>query len=48
MGKDLKKIFVNTHNTDDNLFIRYFGETEGNRINVEYNKTLKKSEETYC
>lgn len=41
MDKDLKKVFINTHNTDDNLFIRCFGETEGNRINVEYKKILK-------
>ncbi|WP_071395071.1 hypothetical protein [Bacillus tuaregi] len=41
MDKDLKKVFINAHNTDDNLFIRYFGETEGYRINVEYKKILK-------
>lgn len=41
MDKDLKKVFINAHNTDDNLFIRCFGETAGHRINVEYKKILK-------
>lgn len=40
MDKDLKKVFINTHNTDNNLFIRCFGEKEGKRINVEYERIL--------
>lgn len=40
MDKDLKKVFVNTHNTDSNLFIRCFGAKEGEKINVEYERIL--------
>ncbi|MCY8786794.1 hypothetical protein [Bacillus inaquosorum] len=40
MDKDLKKIFMNTHNTDSNLFVRCFGEKEGKRINIEYERIL--------
>ncbi|WP_332275023.1 hypothetical protein [Bacillus velezensis] len=40
MDKDLKKVFMNTHNTDSNLFVRCFGEKEGKRINIEYERIL--------
>ncbi|MFK4379792.1 hypothetical protein ABH948_005229 [Bacillus sp. RC218] len=40
MDTDLKRIFINTHNVKDNLFIRCFGEKEGLRINEQYNKIL--------
>lgn len=32
MDIDLKKMFINTHDTSNNLFIRFFGETNGSKI----------------
>ncbi|MGE5474885.1 MAG: hypothetical protein ACM3UU_11765 [Ignavibacteriales bacterium] len=38
MDKDLKKIFINTHDVSSNIFVRFFGEIKGNIIQEEYAK----------
>ncbi len=40
MDKDLKKIFINTHDVDSNLFVRLFGEKIGLEIDKHYDKVM--------
>lgn len=40
MDTDLKKIFINAHDTSNNLFYRFFGECDGNRIQAHYQSII--------
>jgi hypothetical protein len=41
MDKDLKTVFINTHDVTSNIFIRFFGEIKGNIIQKEYEMIIK-------
>lgn len=40
MDTDLKRIFINTHDTSSDLFIRFFGEIKGSKIQSHYLKLM--------
>lgn len=41
MDTDLKRIFMNTHDTSSNLFVRFFGENKGSKIQTHYEEIFR-------